>query len=116
MIMKVFGVYDLKALAYLQPFFSQSTGAAIRAFEDVVNDGNSPIAKHPGDYQLFELGTFDDTKGLLSGTVPAVLLCGGAECSKGNVGAMPVMSAKEINDLRVSNALLRHGEEIVNGK
>lgn len=74
MILKVFGVYDSKALGYLQPFFSNSVGSAIRAFADASNEDRSPICKHPGDYQLYELGTFDDNSGLLAAMVPNKLL------------------------------------------
>lgn len=82
MINKIFAVYDSKALAYLQPFFSQSNGAAIRAFEDAVNDGTSPIAKHPGDYQLYEIGSVDDSSALLSVVTPVKLLCNGLDFVK----------------------------------
>lgn len=63
MIQKVFGVRDSKALAFLQPFFAVTAGAAIRAFTDAVNEGNSPLSKHPGDYILYELSDFDDATG-----------------------------------------------------
>lgn len=78
-MMKVFSVYDLKACAYLQPFFSGNAGSAIRAFEDAVGDAKSPIAKHPSDYQLFELGTWDDNSGAIAGILPMNLLCTGSD-------------------------------------
>lgn len=74
MILKVFAVYDSKALAYLQPFFSESVGSAIRAFGDAANESGSPIGKHAGDYQLYEIGEFDNNKGLLTPLVPMKLL------------------------------------------
>lgn len=60
MIVKMFCIYDSKAEAYMQPFFFQATGLAIRAFEDLVRDDKSNISKYPQDFTLFELGTFDD--------------------------------------------------------
>ena len=60
MLLKVYSIYDSKAEAYNQPFYMQSTGAAIRAFEDNARDPSTSIHKHPEDYSLFELGTFDD--------------------------------------------------------
>lgn len=74
MMQKVFGVYDSKVNAYLQPFFSESAGGAIRAFADVSNDRQSPIGRHPGDYQLYELGTFDTSTGMLVALIPMRLL------------------------------------------
>ena len=63
MIKKVFTVYDDKSEAYLQPFFLDTVGQARRAITDCVNDVNHQFCKHPSDYTLFELGTFDDSTG-----------------------------------------------------
>lgn len=63
MIQKVFAIRDSKAMAFLQPFYSISTGAAVRAFSDAVNEKGSNFAKHPEDYLLFEIGEFDDNTG-----------------------------------------------------
>lgn len=61
MIYKVFTVFDVVGNAYLQPFFMTTTGQAIRGFSDVVNDPSHQFNKHPNDYYLCELGTFDDS-------------------------------------------------------
>lgn len=65
MIQKIFSVYDRAANAYLQPFFMPARGLAIRAFTDLVNDEKNQFSKHPADYQLFELGSYDDNLGKL---------------------------------------------------
>lgn len=57
----LFTVYDDKSEAYLQPFFLQTIGQAIRAFTDCANDPNHQFGRHPADYTLFELGSFDDS-------------------------------------------------------
>lgn len=64
--MKVFSVFDLKAGAFLPPFFFQSIGLAIRAFTDVVNDAKSSVARYPGDFTLYQIGEFDEVKGVLT--------------------------------------------------
>lgn len=61
MILKVFAVRDMKAEAFLQPFFSPSIGSAVRAFSDAVNDEKCPFSKHPGDYVLYEIGDYLDS-------------------------------------------------------
>lgn len=58
----VVSVYDRKLVAFGQPWFVPAVGAAIRAFGDEIN-GDGPAAKHPGDYELFELGVFDEETG-----------------------------------------------------
>ncbi len=61
-----FAVYDAKAGAYLRPFFANSAGEAIRSFGDAVNS-DTPFGKHPEDYTLFAVGSFDDSDALLQG-------------------------------------------------
>ncbi len=67
--MKVFSIFDAKVSAYMQPFFSRTAGEATRAFADLVGEAQHPVAKHPGDYTLFELGEFDDQTGVLTSHV-----------------------------------------------
>lgn len=62
---KLFTVRDTKSDSYGMPFCSQATGAAMRGFADEVNndrEGNV-LAKHPEDFILFELGSFDERTG-----------------------------------------------------
>ena len=66
MRLKIFTVYDSKAQAYMQPFYMQSTGQAVRSFDDTVNDHQHPFSKHPEDYTLFELGEYDDQSATFS--------------------------------------------------
>jgi len=67
MKVKVFCIYDSKAEAYGQPFFSQSTGSAIRAFSDDANSDkkDSGVAMHPEDFTLFEIGEYDHNTGMM---------------------------------------------------
>lgn len=64
MIHHIFTVFDSKAVAYMTPFFSISKGAAVRSFSDTLEDCNHPFAKHPEDYVLFQLGTYDDVSAI----------------------------------------------------
>ncbi|AXL14692.1 nonstructural protein [Microviridae sp.] len=65
MIYKMFTVYDSKANAYLQPFFLKSAGEAVRAFTDSCNDPKTAFCRHPEDFTLFEIGTYDDSTALV---------------------------------------------------
>lgn len=56
---KIYTVYDQKAESFLPPFFVPTRGLAVRAFEDCVNSKDHQFGKHPQDYTLFYLGTFD---------------------------------------------------------
>lgn len=59
MIQQVYSVFDVKAGAFLTPFFLPSDGMAIRIFSDCVRDPNHQFGKHPEDYTLFRVGNFD---------------------------------------------------------
>jgi len=56
---RIYTVHDSKAETFMPPFFVPSKGLAIRAFEDCINSDDHHFGKHPGDYTLFDLGTFD---------------------------------------------------------
>ncbi len=59
MKIRIFSVYDSKAEAYLEPFYSMTVGLATRSFETAVNEEGHQFAKYAGDYTLMELGSFD---------------------------------------------------------
>lgn len=64
--MKIYSVYDSKANAYLQPFFSENAATARRAIGPVVHDENHLFHKYGEDYSLFEIGEFDENNGQIT--------------------------------------------------
>lgn len=60
---KIYSIYDEKAEVFNTPFFSQNDNIAIRSFQDLANDPQSTIYRHPEDYKLYELGVFEDDAG-----------------------------------------------------
>lgn len=54
--MKLFRIFDIKAEAYMPPFNSESTGAALRTFGELANNPEHIIGRHPEDFILFEVG------------------------------------------------------------
>jgi len=65
-----FSVYDTKTGAFIQPFFDQAKGSAIRAFTDAVNDENHQFHRHAADYTLYHVGIFDQDTGELKAVEP----------------------------------------------
>ena len=65
MIMTVVSILDTAAGVYGRPAFVASQGVAVRQFQDEVNraSDDNQLYKHPDDFQLFVLGTFEDTVG-----------------------------------------------------
>ena len=61
-------VKDRAADAYGRPMFVPSTGIAIRSFSDEINRAaeDNQMYNHSDDFDLYELGEFDDNTGLFS--------------------------------------------------
>lgn len=84
MIYRIYTVRDTKAAAFAPPFFLHRDEVALRTFSDALADPQHPMSAHPGDYQLFRLGTFDDETGELTGEQsPVFLINGDGEMSRG---------------------------------
>jgi len=71
MIKTVVSVYDTVAKIYGPPLGFLNAGEACRWFADLVNgaDGNN-VAKHPKDFILYDVGSFDDLSGVLVAKAP----------------------------------------------
>ena len=63
MLMVVVSIKDRAADAFGRPAFVASLGVAIRSFTDEVNRDNpdNQMFAHPDDFDLYEIGTFDDS-------------------------------------------------------
>lgn len=73
MRLNIYAIYDTASGAYMRPFFVHSDGQAIRAFSDIATDANHDIGKHPEDYTLYRIGTYDDQNGKLHPEDPSSL-------------------------------------------
>lgn len=64
MIMYMYTVRDTATDLFGRPFYSINVGHAVRGFTDQVNDpadGQNDLFKHSEDFELYELGTYDDS-------------------------------------------------------
>ena len=66
MIKIVTAIYDSKCEAYSAPSLFKTRGEAMRAWIEAVKDEKSPMFKHPEDYTMFEIGTYDEEKGVFN--------------------------------------------------
>lgn len=62
-IKKVMTIYDNIAELYGTIYITASTKEAMRDLLDLQHDETCKFGKHPNDYILMELGTFDDLNG-----------------------------------------------------
>jgi hypothetical protein len=63
--MKIVAIRDIKADLWFNPSFGPSTGQFIRSFGDEctnTREGNV-LAQHPEDFELYEIGEWDETTG-----------------------------------------------------
>jgi len=56
----VCAVKDRAVDAFNRPIYVPTIGVAVRSFTDEVNRKDSELANHPEDYDLYELGQWDD--------------------------------------------------------
>lgn len=89
MELMIYSVYDSKAEAFLQPFFAVSRGAAVRMFSDAAQDESHAFHKHAEDFTLFEVGRFDQVKGVVA-PLEAIFALGTALQFVGSVDESPV--------------------------
>lgn len=66
-------IHDSKSESFGRPLFVRAYGEAERSFSEVVNDGKSDYAKHPGDFTLFEIGSYEDNTGVVTPVTPRSL-------------------------------------------
>lgn len=67
--MMMFTVYDVKAKAYLRPFFERTKATALRSFVELVNEDGHAFRKHAEDYSLWYIGDFSEDTGVITGAV-----------------------------------------------
>lgn len=67
MIQIICAVKDRAADAFGRPLFVPSVGLAIRSFSDEVNrsDSENQMFNHSDDFDLYEIGSFDDNTGII---------------------------------------------------
>lgn len=58
-------IKDTAARVFGTPFFVQAAAQAVRSLRDEVNskESASDVNRHPDDFELFELGTFNEDDG-----------------------------------------------------
>lgn len=63
MEMAICSIQDTVAGAWTNPMYFHSNAAAIRSFQEAVNDPSTNFGKNPTDYCLFNLGLWNERTG-----------------------------------------------------
>lgn len=86
MIQKIFTIYDNKAQAFLQPFFTRNENTAIRMVSQILQNAEHEFTRHMADYELYALGEYDDNSGKIETIPPTHVI---------NINQIPAMSADQ---------------------
>ena len=78
MRLNVYSISDRAIGVYDRPWCAHSDAMAVRSFTDEATRADGFIGKHPEDFTLFRVGTWDDNKGAIVGEA-AEKVIGGAE-------------------------------------
>lgn len=109
--LKMFAVWDNAVGAYMQPYAVETRGLALRSFMDAAGgSGDSPIQKHPEDFSLFELGTYDQETGRFE-NLTAPLNLGSASSLVSRHNAIGAEVTDELR-ARVVNAVEKHSARV----
>ena len=77
MIYGVFSIRD-KATCFMSPIVDVSEKSAIRNFARAVNNPDGLMEFAPGDFDLYQIGTYDDQTGKLEALSPVVMIASGS--------------------------------------
>lgn len=71
----IISVKDTAAQAFTRPIFVPAIPVALRSFRDEVNrvDSTDDLARHPDDFELYEIGSFDDATGIIEVIEPRLV-------------------------------------------
>jgi len=59
MMQYIYVIYDNKAKIWMSPFYFRSRGECIRSLSDSLQDKTLLFSKHPEDFELYEVGSYD---------------------------------------------------------
>lgn len=83
MKLQVMAAYDKKAKAFANPWFAPQVAVAVRSFADAANTPDHQVCKHPEDFSLYLLGTFDDEFGTFNLTSTPTVVAEAINLKKG---------------------------------
>jgi hypothetical protein len=75
----VFSILDTKAKVFGNPWNVVNVEVATRMFGHAITDSESDLSKSPRDFALYQLGLFDDVKGVIIAEEMPTLICTGHE-------------------------------------
>jgi hypothetical protein len=71
----IISVKDTAAQAFGRPIFVPAVAVALRGFRDEINraDSTDDLARHSEDFELYQIGEFEDTTGIIEVNEPRLI-------------------------------------------
>lgn len=88
MKVKLYSVRDIVSKCYKAPFTAVAQGEAIRSFITAVDNPQTQLHQFPDDFELHEIGIWDDETGVFETTDPVCI-----------ARAWEYVKRKEVNDV-----------------
>lgn len=66
-------IYDKNGKSHYEPKFTRNPAQLMRDFITVVNDETNQLNKFPEQFELRQIGTFDETTGILKSEIKTVV-------------------------------------------
>lgn len=72
----MFSVFDRASKVFAKPFCDVSEASASRALSGEVNSSGSDslLSKHPDDFDMYNIGTYDDSTGAVEPCEPVLVV------------------------------------------
>lgn len=70
----IYSIWDKKTQLYMPPFIAVNQGDAVREMMNLITKENK-ISKFPEDYDLIEIGQFNDSSGMIHGYQEKRFIC-----------------------------------------
>lgn len=71
--MNLFSIKDAKSGSFGAPFAAPNGGAATRTVSMAMEDKTSLLARFPGDFELWQMGSLDETSGVITSSLDFVV-------------------------------------------
>lgn len=92
--MKCFSAHDKKIGIFYAPFFCAHTGQALRNWDDLCNNPDTVMGKHPGDFNLYQVGEFDEDTGVFDPFPQPVHVANAIDTKAKPEGVLPLQGIK----------------------
>lgn len=72
---ELYVIYDSKSAVYGNPFAQLNDQVALRMAADLAQDMDTEVGRHPTDFTMFKIGSYEDTTGQVTQLKTHEVIC-----------------------------------------